>query len=173
MDGNWNSKYPSVKIFLQCFSFVIDPSTSTGSVETRESLLYFRNDAYKAIFDSDWFNIQQLSSVMFQTYRLNSYKFGKVPKKMPPLELDNPGIDTCSTLKNAHRCEQEDHCIDAHQCCDGIWDCANGDDELNCTDCAKNAFNCGDGQCVNQRFRCDGHHQSVIIMLIAPFYSVE
>lgn len=41
--------------------------------------------------------------------------------------------------------------------CDGDIDCADGSDELNCSDtCVDNGFKCANGLCINEHWRCDG-----------------
>ncbi|QQP39676.1 Sortilinrelated receptor_ L(DLR class) A repeatscontaininglike [Caligus rogercresseyi] len=40
--------------------------------------------------------------------------------------------------------------------CNGIKDCPDGSDEMNCDDCPSHFFKCADGKCINSHWRCDG-----------------
>lgn len=47
-------------------------------------------------------------------------------------------------------------CIPELWRCDGIPECEDHSDELNCSRCLPTQFHCDNGQCVMRKFRCDG-----------------
>ena len=48
-------------------------------------------------------------------------------------------------------------CIDQDFVCDEHFDCADGDDELNCTVCPMDYVHCDSHVCVPKNTVCDGH----------------
>jgi hypothetical protein len=63
-----------------------------------------------------------------------------------------------SCWKDRYRCL--DHtCVQRRHRCDGIWDCAAGEDERSCDNVCKGAwqFACKSGQCIDRRHYCDGN----------------
>ncbi|XP_059149656.1 putative vitellogenin receptor [Physella acuta] len=79
----------------------------------------------------------------------------------------------CPDGSDEHQCDvhcQDDEyecqsqCVDVHWLCDGDWDCAEGEDEINCTSlgCDVEEFQCWNGSCIEHRLICDGtqHCQS-------------
>ena len=53
------------------------------------------------------------------------------------------------------RCQSE-HCIEKAYLCDGYFDCADGDDELDCEVCPKNYTQCNVSVCIPKNATCDG-----------------
>ncbi|XP_053978841.1 vitellogenin receptor isoform X2 [Hylaeus volcanicus] len=62
------------------------------------------------------------------------------------------------------KCREHDKCIKLHQRCDGVQDCPNGEDEsdvcdeLQLSNCAKDQFQCHNGECVNKEAVCNSHY---------------
>ncbi|KPU74137.1 uncharacterized protein Dana_GF21948, isoform F [Drosophila ananassae] len=80
----------------------------------------------------------------------------------PPIETTttNPittvGVLSCAS--NQFRCQNGD-CVPEHSVCDGITQCRDGTDELNCGgshECLPSQFRCNSGQCVSSTARCNG-----------------
>ncbi|XP_061934457.1 basement membrane-specific heparan sulfate proteoglycan core protein isoform X42 [Apis cerana] len=53
------------------------------------------------------------------------------------------------------KCRNE-QCVDSSARCNGVNDCFDHSDELNCLRCRSDEFECLDGSCVSQTARCDG-----------------
>ncbi|KAL0155818.1 hypothetical protein M9458_050081, partial [Cirrhinus mrigala] len=47
-------------------------------------------------------------------------------------------------------------CIPMAWRCDGIAECADHSDEMNCPICSELQFQCDKGQCVDSQLRCNG-----------------
>ncbi|XP_017067472.1 basement membrane-specific heparan sulfate proteoglycan core protein isoform X12 [Drosophila eugracilis] len=66
------------------------------------------------------------------------------------------GVASCAA--NQFRCNNGD-CVSASAPCDGIPQCSDHSDELNCGgghECLPNQFRCNSGQCVSSAVRCNG-----------------
>nr|XP_017095016.2 basement membrane-specific heparan sulfate proteoglycan core protein isoform X12 [Drosophila bipectinata] len=70
--------------------------------------------------------------------------------------LTTVGVKSCAP--NQFRCQNGD-CVPDHSTCDGITQCRDGSDELNCGashECLPSQFRCNNGQCVSLTARCNG-----------------
>ncbi|CAK5049427.1 unnamed protein product [Meloidogyne enterolobii] len=57
-------------------------------------------------------------------------------------------------------CVVSEQCIPIGQRCNGIKDCADGTDELDCENCGSGKFFCRkSGKCIQAKERCDGYAQ--------------
>ncbi|ESO96718.1 hypothetical protein LOTGIDRAFT_68388, partial [Lottia gigantea] len=59
------------------------------------------------------------------------------------------------------KCVDDGLCVEKKYLCNGIFNCRDGSDEVNCSEtrtCSEEEFTCNNGRCVPMAFKCDGHN---------------